>query len=132
MRILLDETVPRQLARSLVGHEVRTVPGMGWASIGNGELLRRADPVGFDALLTVDRNMECQQDIAGAGVGILVLVDPWNAVRDLHAACAGFSSGACGPTARAGGAGRGVNRPPMARRGVPCRVASPDGGIIPV
>ena len=39
MRILLDECVDRRLAREIVGHEVRTVPQMGWASIRNGDLL---------------------------------------------------------------------------------------------
>jgi predicted nuclease of predicted toxin-antitoxin system len=36
MRILLDECLPKDLARELPGHEVQTVPQSGWASIGNG------------------------------------------------------------------------------------------------
>ena len=39
MRILLDECVPRKLRQELPGHDVRTVPGMGWAGKRNGELL---------------------------------------------------------------------------------------------
>ena len=39
MRILLDECVPARLGRELIGHEVRTVPEMGWASKENGALL---------------------------------------------------------------------------------------------
>ena len=40
--MLLDEQLPRQLARELAGHEVRTVQREGWAGLKNGELLRRA------------------------------------------------------------------------------------------
>ena len=39
MRILLDECIDRRLAKDLVGHEVRTVPQMGWAGILDGDLL---------------------------------------------------------------------------------------------
>ena len=38
-RVLLDECLPRHLKRSLAGHEVRTVPEVGWASKDDGELL---------------------------------------------------------------------------------------------
>ena len=40
MRILLDECVPRPLKRELLGHDVHTVPEMGWSGKRNGELLR--------------------------------------------------------------------------------------------
>lgn len=33
MRILLDESLPRQLARLIPDHEVRTVKQMGWAGM---------------------------------------------------------------------------------------------------
>ena len=34
MKILLDECVPRPLARYLEDHQVQTVPQAGWASTG--------------------------------------------------------------------------------------------------
>ena len=40
MRLLLDECLPKDLARELPGHTVKTVPQAGWASISNGELFR--------------------------------------------------------------------------------------------
>ncbi len=40
MRLLLDECLPARLRHDLPGHEVQTVPGMGWAGIKNGKLLR--------------------------------------------------------------------------------------------
>ena len=55
MRILLDECLPKDLARELPGHDVTTVPQAGWASISNGKLLRLiADSGKFDLFLTVD------------------------------------------------------------------------------
>ncbi len=55
MRLLLDESVPHRLRRSLPGHAVRTVVEMGWGGIRNGELLARAANE-FDALISVDKN----------------------------------------------------------------------------
>jgi hypothetical protein len=42
MRVLLDECLPRKLKNDLAGHDVRTVPDMGWAGKKNGELLQLA------------------------------------------------------------------------------------------
>ena len=42
MKILLDECIDRRLAKEINGHEVVTVPQVGWTGIQNGELLRRA------------------------------------------------------------------------------------------
>lgn len=72
-RLLLDENVPRQLARELSGHETSTVRAEGWAGIVNGELLRRAEAAGFDVLVTADRNLEHQQTVPGRGLGVVVL-----------------------------------------------------------
>jgi len=46
----------------------------GWTGVQNGELLRRAAEGGFEVLVTMDRNLEHQQNIARAGVGVLVIV----------------------------------------------------------
>jgi hypothetical protein len=48
----------------LTGHEVKTVAEVGWAGVKNGELLQMAARR-FDVLLTVDRNLEYQQNFAG-------------------------------------------------------------------
>ena len=82
MRILLDECVPRPLRRELPGHDVRTVPEMAWSGKKNGELLQLAQQA-FEVFLTVDQNLRFQQNLAGAGVGIIVLVAPTNRLADL-------------------------------------------------
>lgn len=73
MKILLDECLPRKLRRDLLGHEVATVPEMGWASIKNGRLLRLAEGT-FDVFLTVDQNMEYQQNLHSYSIAVIVLV----------------------------------------------------------
>lgn len=69
MRILLDENFPADFAKLLVGHEISTVHGLGWSGIKNGELLRRASEV-CEVFVTLDRNLEFQQNIKGLPFGI--------------------------------------------------------------
>lgn len=73
MRLLLDESLPRQLGRELGGHEVTTVAQQGWAGLENGELIRRGAAEGFAALLAGDQSIQYQQDVATLGIGIVVL-----------------------------------------------------------
>ena len=71
MRVLLDEQLPRQLARHLIGHDVGTVQQQGWAGLTNGELLRRAADNAWEVFLTADQNIEFQQNLAGCPYGLL-------------------------------------------------------------
>ena len=75
MRLLLDESVPSRLRRSLVRHEVRTVVEMGWSGVKNGELLALA-ATEFDAFITVDKNLPYQQNLAMLPVAVIVLDAP--------------------------------------------------------
>ena len=83
MRVLLDEQLPRRLVRELTGHDVRTVQQQGWAGFQNGEILRRAADEGFQVFLTGDRNLQFQQNLARARIGIVILVAPSNKIEDL-------------------------------------------------
>ena len=83
MRVLLDESLPRQLAREIIGHEVRTVPQEGWAGLQNGELLRRSAVAGFEAFITADQNLQYQQNLAGADLGVVILAARTNRLADL-------------------------------------------------
>lgn len=83
MRILIDECVDRRVNRTLAGHDVWTVPQMGWAGKKNGELLALMAANGFEVLLTVDQNLRHQQNLAAAGVAVLVLVAATNRLADL-------------------------------------------------
>ena len=72
MRLLLDESVPARLGRSLVSHEVRTVGEMGWSGTKNGKLLVLA-AADFDAFVTVDKNLPHQQNLASLPVAVVLL-----------------------------------------------------------
>lgn len=57
MKLLLDESVPRQLNAFFPNtFEVRTVQRMSWAGSKNSDLLRLAAAHGFDAFITASRN----------------------------------------------------------------------------
>ena len=83
MRVLLDESLPRQLARELTGHETRTVTQQRWRGLKNGLLLAQAEAEGFDVLVTADQNIEYQQNLDTVGVGIIVLAAVTNRIEDL-------------------------------------------------
>ncbi len=83
MRILLDESLPRKLGLSFVGHEVRTVQQVGWSGHKNGELLRRAS-VEFDVLLTGDQNLRFQQNSARLPIAVVVLIAANNRIETLR------------------------------------------------
>jgi hypothetical protein len=83
MRVLLDECVPRALRDELPGHDVKTVTESGWIGVKNGELLRLAAER-FDVLLTVDRNLEYQQNFQGAAIAVIVMHAQSNDVAALQ------------------------------------------------
>ena len=72
MRLLLDESVSVGLRRSLQAHQVTTVGEMGWSGVKNGRLLALA-AASFDAFITVDKNLQHQQNIATLPVSVILL-----------------------------------------------------------
>ena len=56
---------------------------MGWTGIRNGKLLAVASDA-FDVLITVDRNLGFQQNVATSGVAIVVLHARTNRLADLR------------------------------------------------
>jgi hypothetical protein len=82
VRIVLDESVPRLLARVFIGHEAMSVTRLGWAGLSNGELLHRAVAAGYTVLVTADRNLKHQQNIAKSGIAVIVLRARSNKLED--------------------------------------------------
>ena len=82
MRILLDENLNWRLERFLPGHEVRSVPLLGWAGLKNGRLLRRAADEGFDVLLTMDGSMASQQNLSTVRLTVIALRAVSNRLED--------------------------------------------------
>ena len=72
IRVLLDESVPAKLRRSLPSHAVRTVVEMGWSGVKNGRLLALASK-DFDVFVTVDKNLPSQQNLAMLPIAVVVL-----------------------------------------------------------
>jgi len=72
VRFLLDECVPRKLVRELTGHQVSTVSREGWKGRVDDLLLRSA-AAGFEALITVDRNLAFQQSLGNLPLAVIVL-----------------------------------------------------------
>ena len=83
MKILLDECLPRDLRKHLVGHDCGTVPEAGLAGMGNGELLKLAERSGWQVLLTMDRGMPYQQNLAGRTISLAIIRAPSNRLPDL-------------------------------------------------
>ena len=73
MRVLFDQATPVPLRPFLQGHTVRTAAQEKWDRLRNGELLNAAEAAGFDVLLTTDKNMRYQQNLAGRKIAIVVL-----------------------------------------------------------
>lgn len=81
MKILLDECLPKRLARLLPEHDVRTVRQMNWMGLSNGRLLDAA--VDFDLFITVDKNLVKQQQLARRRLAVIVLRVPSNKIEDI-------------------------------------------------
>jgi len=72
MRLLLDESLPSRIRRSLPAHSVKTVVEMGWSGIQYGRFLALASEQ-FDAFVTADKNLPYQQNLAKLPVAVVVL-----------------------------------------------------------
>ena len=82
MKLLLDECVTRRLKRDLIGHEAKTVAEAGFRGLKNGALLSAAS-ADFDVLITVDRNLPYQQNVASLQIAVLILVSRGITYADL-------------------------------------------------
>lgn len=83
MRILLDESLPRDLAPLVVGHEVVTVQAADWSGVKNGKLLALV-ATQFDLFVTADRNIEFQQNLKTLPIAIVVLRARNNRIQALE------------------------------------------------
>ena len=82
MRVLFDQATPLPIRAYLEQHEVRTASQQGWATLKNGDLLTAAETSGFEVLLTTDKNLRYQQNLAGRKIAVIVLGrQQWPQVR---------------------------------------------------
>ena len=83
MKVLLDECLPRRLAKALAGHEAKTVQEAGWSGKTNGDLLRLMQGQ-FDVFVTIDSNLLSQQKLTNLPVGLIVLSAKSNKFEDIE------------------------------------------------
>jgi len=74
MKILFDQGTPVPLRRSLLGHKVDTAYERGWSTLANGDLLDTAEGDGYNLMVTTDRNLRYQQNLANRQIAIVVLL----------------------------------------------------------
>jgi hypothetical protein len=73
VRVLFDHGTPAPLRHALVGHQVTTAYERGWSSLKNGELIAAAEAGDYEVLVTTDKNLRYQQNLAGRSLAIVVL-----------------------------------------------------------
>ena len=83
MRVLLDESIPIDFARDLESLGAETVIGLGWAGLKNGALLHQAAGQ-FQVLVTMDKNLRFQQNLAAHPIGIVLIRARSNRIDDLR------------------------------------------------
>ena len=85
MRLLLDECLPCRTKFLFVesGHECETVRDAGFSGKENGELIALAEKK-FNVLITIDKNIRYQQNIAGRNIAILIIRAASNGLDDIR------------------------------------------------
>jgi len=84
MKILLDENLPKKLKISFAAeHEVYTVREKNWNGRKNGELLGLMTLDGFDVFVTIDKNLQHQQNVRRFPVKLIILDAPNNKIETL-------------------------------------------------
>ncbi len=83
MRVLLDEHIDVMLKGLFDGDfEVLTVRERRWNGMKNGALLRAAQDE-FDVLVTMDKNLEHQQNLSALRLGFVVIRARTNVYEDV-------------------------------------------------
>ena len=78
-KVLLDENLPLKLKYRLQDVcEIYTVNDKGWNALENGDLINAMQDDGFDYLITSDRNLQYQQNLAKYSMSFIVLNAPNN------------------------------------------------------
>ena len=80
----MDESIPRPLKREFTGLDVTHVADIGWQGRKNGYLLASMREERFDTLITVDKNLQFQQNIPASGIAVVVLHAATNRLAHLR------------------------------------------------
>lgn len=83
MKIVIDECLPRRLAKALAGHKVWTVQQIRLNGLLNGVLLKAIND-DFDVFITVDQNLVFQQNLKSVKIAVIVLCARTNRFDDIQ------------------------------------------------
>jgi len=87
MKILPDENIPIQLKRNLPeDYDWFTVRELRWQGTKKGQLLKRMIADNFEALITMDKSLYKQQNIAGLNLFIITIKSKDNKIETLQKA----------------------------------------------
>jgi hypothetical protein len=89
---LLDENLDWRLKRDIPGHQVESVPLIGWAGVKNGKLLALAAESGFQVFVTMDRGIVHQQNLSKSPLAIVRLAAKSNRLADTRPLMPNFLS----------------------------------------
>jgi len=85
MKMLLDENIPRRLKFDFnIDDEVSTVQEMKWQGKKNGELMGVMTFAGFDIFITLDKNLQYQQNLKKFSIHIIILDAPDSGYQTLQ------------------------------------------------
>ena len=84
MIIVLDECLPKKLTKLIPPtDQVFTVPQIGLAGSTDSDLLDALDSKGINIFITIDGNIEFQQQFKGRGFGTVIIRAISNRFQDL-------------------------------------------------
>jgi predicted nuclease of predicted toxin-antitoxin system len=84
LRVLIDESLPIELADELPYASTSTVRAEDWLGLRNGVLLRAAVARGFTVIVTADGDLKYQQNLRKIGIAAVVVMRVRNRIEDLR------------------------------------------------
>lgn len=83
MKIIIDECLPKRVTGFFKGHEVWTVPQIGLGGYSDTDLLQELDKRAIDIFVTMDGNIEYQQQFQNRVFATLIIRSVSNRFSDL-------------------------------------------------
>ncbi|HHE05497.1 MAG TPA: hypothetical protein ENK90_00050 [Epsilonproteobacteria bacterium] len=83
MKIIIDECLPKRITQFFDSHEAWTVPQIGLSGSKDKALLDELDKRDIDIFITIDGNIEYQQQFKNRAFGTIVIRSVSNRFSDL-------------------------------------------------
>ena len=84
MKIVIDECLPKKITQFFKKGIAYTVPQIGLSGSTDTELLDELDKRGIDVFVTIDGNIEYQQQFINRTFGTVVIISVSNRFNDLQ------------------------------------------------